>query len=156
MSGAPEVLVIGVGSPDAGDDAIGPRVAAAVARLDVSGIEVLAHEDPTDLPLLWRGRRHVVVVDAVRSRTLPGTVLTVDAAAGTLPPSGRSAGTHDFGLATSIGLSRALGTLPDRLTVVGVEGAAFRPGDPLTTAVEAAIGDAVAAVLRAARAEVST
>lgn len=145
MSAASEVLVIGLGSPDAGDDAVGPLVADAVARLALGGVRVLAHEDPTDLPLLWAGLPRVVVVDAVRSGASPGSVVVVDAAASAPPPEGR--GTHDFGLASAIGLSRALGTLPARLRVVGVEGAAFAPGDPLSPAVDAALPAAVDAVV---------
>lgn len=145
------MLVVGVGSPDAGDDAVGFLVADAVARLGLPGVEVLTHEDPTDLPLLWRGRARVVVVDAVRSGATPGTVVAValDAAAGGgRLPSGRGAGTHDFGLASAIGLSRALGTLPGHLTVVGVEGVAFAPGDPLSPAVASAVGEATRVVRR--------
>jgi len=141
-----DVLVVAVGSPDAGDDAAGPMIADAVARLGLSHVEVLLHEDPTDLPLLWRDRQRVVVVDAVRTGGVPGTVVRIEAASETeLPPSG-SAGTHDFGLASAIGLSRALGTLPGRLSVVGVEGVSFAPGDPVSPAVVAAIPDAVGAV----------
>ncbi len=146
------VLVVGVGSPDAGDDAVGPLVVDAVGRLGLDGVEVLAHEDPTGLPLLWRGHARVIVVDAVRSGAPAGTLVGLDAVqpGAEPPPSGRAAGTHDFGLATAIGLSRALGTLPERLDIVGVEGIAFTPGDPLTPAVAAAIPDAVAAVRRLA------
>lgn len=38
-----------------------------------------AHEDPTDLTLLWRGRP-VAVVDAARSGAAPGTLVIVDLA----------------------------------------------------------------------------
>ncbi len=144
MTGA---LVVGLGSPDAGDDAVGSLVADAVARLGLPGVEVLTHEDPTDLTLLWQGRSWVVVVDAVRSGGALGTVVILDASAGAVP-GGRSAGTHDFGLASAIALSRALGTLPGSLVVVGVEGIAFAPGDPVSPAVASAVPDAVAAVRR--------
>ena len=46
-------LVIGLGSPDRGDDAIGPTVAAAVAGVvaerQMPGVHVVEQEDPTAL-----------------------------------------------------------------------------------------------------------
>lgn len=150
-------LVIGLGSPDRGDDAVGRAVAAAVAlavaHQPSSGVRVLAHEDPTGLLDLWADADLVVVVDAVRSGATPGTLLVLDAGAGS--PSiadhawartGRG-GTHAFGLAAAVELARALHRLPDRLVLVGVEGEAFDHGEPLSAAVAAAVPAAVRAVL---------
>lgn len=149
----PEVLVIGVGSPDAGDDAVGPIVAGLVAGLAPPCVEVRTHEDPTDLTLLWSGRDRVVVVDAIRSGAPPGTIHTITVgdqwAAYDLP--GGSHGTHDFGLASAIALGQALGTLPGQLEVVGVEGASFVPGEPLSPAVHDVLRDTVVVVLDRAR-----
>lgn len=146
-------LIVGIGSPDAGDDAVGPAVAEVVRARAVVGVEVLVHEDPTDLSLLWRDRELVVVIDAVRSGEPPGIVRTEvvreKTAAGW--PSGRSGGTHDFGLGSAVALSRALGTLPELLVLVGVEGRSFAPGDPMTAAVRAAVPTAVDAVLAVCR-----
>ena len=150
-------IVVGIGSPDAGDDAVGPVVAEGVRVLAPAGVEVLVHEDPTDLTLLWRDCGLVVVIDAVRSGEPPGTVRTAvvgrETEAGAWP-SGRSEGTHDFGLGSAVALSRALGTLPERLVLVGVEGRSFAPGDPMSAAVRAALPTAVDAVLAACRQEV--
>lgn len=148
-------LVVGLGSPDRGDDAVGGHVARAVAALADPRLVVLQHEDPTDLVELWTGRDAVVVVDATRSGAAPGT-LRVLATGAELPPlpedawarTGRG-GTHAFGLASAVELARALRRLPDRVTVVGVEAAAFEPGAPLSPAVAAAVPAAVAAVLDA-------
>lgn len=146
-----EVLVIGVGSPDAGDDAVGALVAQSVANRALPGVEVALHEDPTDLALLWRDRSRVIVVDAIRSGAPPGSIVLLDAddeADATRWPSGRCCGTHDFGVATAIGLSRALGTLPADLTVVGVEGVEFTPGGSLSDEVRDAVGAAADEVAR--------
>ncbi|HET6967471.1 MAG TPA: hydrogenase maturation protease [Ornithinibacter sp.] len=148
-------LVVALGSPDRGDDAVGGHVARAVAALGDPRVEVLEHEDPTDLVELWRGRDAVVVVDATRSGADPGTlrVLGTGAERAPLPEdawarTGRG-GTHAFGLAAAVELARALRRLPARVTVVGVEAAAFEPGTPLSPAVAAAVPTAVAAVLDA-------
>ena len=108
MSAAP-VLVVGLGSPDRGDDAVGMHVARAVAAREDPRVEVLEHEDPTDLVELWTGRERVVVVDAVCSGAgaVPGDVRVLETGAG-LDPLPEDAwagtdrgGTHAFGLATA-------------------------------------------------------
>ncbi|MGA8248276.1 MAG: hypothetical protein WB797_15335, partial [Nocardioides sp.] len=60
-------LVVGLGQPDRGDDAVGPEVARAVATRGLPGVRVLEREDPADLLDTWRGHDLVVLVDAVRS-----------------------------------------------------------------------------------------
>lgn len=146
-------LVIGLGSPDRGDDAIGTAVARRVGALGLPGVTVLVHEDPTALIDLWSGVDLAVVVDAVRSGAPAGQVLLVEAGAGApaladqaWARTGRG-GTHAFGLAAAVELGRALGRLPARLVVVGVEGATFEHGAPLSAAVAAAVGPVVDAVV---------
>lgn len=150
-------LVVGLGSPDRGDDAVGPAVAADVAALGLAGVEVVTHEDPTALVDLWSDRDLAVVVDAVCSGAPPGsvTVLETGGDARPLPESawagtGRG-GTHAFGLAAAVELSRALHRLPPRVVVVGVEAAAFEHGEPLSPPVTEALPAAVHAVLAAVR-----
>ena len=146
-------LVVGLGAPDRGDDAVGVVVARAVAARGLPCVDVLTHEDPTDLLELWAGRELVVVVDAVRSGAEPGTMVVVETGAGgeRLPESawGRTGrgGTHAFGLASAVELGRALHRLPERVVLVGVEAASFEHGTPLSPAVAAGVPAAVATVL---------
>lgn len=150
---APRPLVVGLGSPDRGDDGVGVVVARLVAGHRMSGVDVVVHEDPTDLVELWSGRELVVVVDAVRSGASPGTLVVVETGAGgeRLPEAawGRTGrgGTHAFGLASAVELSRALRRLPCRVLLVGVEAATFDHGAPLSPAVAAAVPLAVDRVL---------
>ncbi len=146
-------LIIGLGSPDRGDDAVGPAVAHAVEELNLPGVRVAAHEDPTALIHLWTEEDLVVVVDAVMSGAAPGGVMVREAGASSaaLPPSaweetGRG-GTHAFGLASAIELARTLGRLPSRVVVVGIEAASFDHGENLTPTVAAAVPEAVSTVL---------
>ena len=145
-------LVIGLGSPDRGDDGIGPAVAEHVERLGLPGVRVAVHEDPTALIHLWAEAERVIIVDAVVSGAEPGsvTVKEVGTRDEALPSStwaetGRG-GTHAFGLATAVELARAIGRLPRRVTLVGIEGASFDYGAGLTPMVEAAIPEAVVAI----------
>lgn len=148
-------LVVGLGSPDRGDDAVGPLVARAVAAAGVPGVEVVEQEDPTALVELCCGRDLLVVVDAVRSGAEPGSVMVLEVGAGSGPLSeaawrctGRG-GTHAFGLGPAVELARALGRLPERVVVVGVEAESFEHGEPLSPAVAEAVQAAAETVRRA-------
>ncbi len=150
-------LVIGLGSPDGGDDAIGLWAARRVAALVPPDVVVVEHEDPTGLIDLWRGSELTVVVDAVRSGAPPGTLLVLEAGTDAAPltddawaSTGRG-GTHAFGLAAAVELGRALHSLPHRLVLVGVEIATVEHGAALSPTVRAALDGAVAAVQGALR-----
>ena len=58
-------LVIGIGNPDRGDDAVGVRIARLVAaeRLDVRVLEL---DDPTEAFDAWDPADTVVIADAIR------------------------------------------------------------------------------------------
>jgi hydrogenase maturation protease len=137
MSSAPERLVIGLGNASRGDDAAG-----LVAARRLGGLE---HEgDPLALLDLWEGAELALVIDAVSSGSEPGTIHRFDVGAGPLPVRMRSStSTHAVGLAEAIELARALGRLPARLTVYGIEGERFGVGTALTPAVEAAVNAVV-------------
>lgn len=148
-------LVVGIGHPDRGDDAVGWLVAERLrGRLaDLPEVEVVqASSDPATLLTLpaWNEAQHVVVVDAVVTGAPPGTV---ELRSGDQPlPSLRSSGTHDLGLAATLQMARALGRLPPDLTIVGVEGARFGVGDLPSPAVVAAAERVATAVDREVRA----
>jgi hydrogenase maturation protease len=144
-------LVIGLGSPDRGDDAVGRAVARAVAAL-LPDVAVVDHEDPTGLLEVWAGHHPVVLVDAVRSGAPAGTVHTLETGQAAPPvTSGAWAhsgygSTHAVGIAEMVELGRALGRLPERLVVVGVEAEDFAHGAPLTPRVAEAVPVAAARV----------
>jgi hydrogenase maturation protease len=150
-------LVVGLGSPDQGDDAVGLVVARGFEASSPDGARVAIHEDPTALLHLWEGFDEVVVIDAVMTGRPPGaiTVMEVGAGKAQLPPESWAAtgrgGTHAFGLATAVELARVLGQLPRRLTVVGIEAASFAQGTELSPEVAVSVDDAVAIVGAVAR-----
>ena len=146
-------LVIGLGSPDRGDDAVGRAVARSVADR-LPGVDVVDHEDPTSLLDLWAGHDPVVVVDAVRSGAPAGTVHRLETgAAGTPVTTGAwrhtgHGGTHAVGLAEMVELGRALGRLPARLVIIGIEAESFDHGAPMSRPVAAAVPSAADRVCR--------
>ncbi len=147
-------LVVGLGSRSRGDDAVGPTVASAVARLEPVVVDVVESEDPAGLIDLWAGRELVVVVDAVRAEAAPGSLVVLEAGAGVDPVRGDPSpdgvtGTHGLGLETALRLARALRRLPPRLVVVGVVAERFDHAAPLSTPVELAVEHAVGSVMAA-------
>ena len=134
-----------LGSRYRGDDAVGPLVAD---RLRAAGAMVLECDDePTRLLDAWAGLDLVVIVDAVSSGAAAGTVHRVDPGDGPLPRDLGLASTHAFSVPDALELGRALGRAPRRVLVIGVEGAAFGMGDPVTPEVEAALDGVAASVL---------
>ena len=147
-------VVVGVGNPYRGDDGAGLAVAERLRGRLPEGVELAeCADEPTRLLDAWDGADAALVVDAISSGGEPGTVHRFDASAEPIPARVFRSSTHAFGIAEAIELSRALGTLPPRIVVYGIEGAAFTAGEGLTEPVEAAVGRAVDAVLEDIRDE---
>jgi hydrogenase maturation protease len=134
-------LLLGLGNPVRGDDVAGLLVARSVRRRRPGGVEVLELEgEPVDLIDAWEGAGLTLVADAVVSGGEPGQVHRIDAGAGPLPASLCGPSSHALGLAEAVELGRALGRLPRRLILFGIEGARFEvgaePGQAVLGAVE--------------------
>lgn len=142
MSG-PSTLLIGVGHEQRGDDAVGLLVARHAAEHAHPQLGVVEHGgDGMDLLLAWEDAASVVLVDAVVSGSRPvGSVHRFDAHDGPLPATlfaGTS--THALGVADAVELARAMGRLPDRIVVYGIEGTSFATGSKPRPEVLAAVG----------------
>jgi len=136
-------LVIGLGNEHRGDDGSGIEVARAlrprlvgVARVEECSTEGIA------LLELWRDADRVVVVDAVRSGAVPGTILRFEAGDGFSPGVHPLTSTHGLSLAEAVSLGRGLGCLPRELVVYGIEAATVEVGDGLTPPVARAVREA--------------
>lgn len=134
------VMVIGVGNPDRGDDAVGRTVARMLRWILPNEVEVAQHRgEATDLATLIEGVAAAYLVDASAADTCAGTVRRFDVGAAPLPQRMFGLSTHGFGLAEAIELSRALGGLPPRCIVYAIEGKSFEVGAPLSPRVSAAV-----------------
>ena len=138
-------IVIGVGNRDRGDDAAGPIVCdrlrarpgtPASLRMFVCEGSIL------DLALHWDHDDHVVIVDAMQPGDEPGRVVTVDATVEPLPMPG-AVSTHEIDVSAAIELARAIGRMPARLLLIGIEAAQTDWCTPPSPAVEAAIDSVV-------------
>jgi hydrogenase maturation protease len=145
----PRAVVIGVGNAYRSDDAAGLVVAERLRARTPDGVAVVACEQEVSRLIdAWRGAGAAVVVDAVASGAEPGTLHRFDASERPLPARVFRSSTHAFGIGEAIELSRALGTLPGRVVVHGVEGADFTAGERMSAAAAAAVGPAAEAVLQ--------
>jgi hydrogenase maturation protease len=144
-----KTLVLGLGNPLLGDDAVGLKVAAVVReRLDDRDDVDVVEEEAGGLRLMERmtGYDRAVLVDACVSGAAPGTIRRIG------PdelPTQRTAIAHGIDLPRALALGRSLGLpMPGVVRVVAIEAESVHEFKELMTpAVEAAIVPAVEAVL---------
>lgn len=136
------LTIIGVGSPF-GDDRAGWSAAEQLARsARVSNsaglIEVRILDRPGSMLLAEFGDSNgVILIDALFTGALPGTILRLEAdAVGSARPLHSS---HGLGVAQAVGLARSLGCLPARFVVFGIEADRQYAGTELSPAVRAAL-----------------
>jgi hydrogenase maturation protease len=142
------VVVIGLGNPYRGDDAVGLAVAEAVRAKAQDAVTVVAcEEEPSRLIDAWRGADAAVIVDAVVSGSAPGTIHRLDASRDAIRAGLLRSSTHAFSLAETIELARALGQLPAHVVVYGIEAAGFVAGDGLMPPVARGFEGAAAAIV---------
>ncbi len=138
------VRVVGVGNPDAGDDAAGLLAVRSVRpRLEgLRGVEVVETGAGLHVVDLLDGIDAVVVVDAVREplgRRPPGTIVRAEAGPEGLPADvGSSLSSHGFGVAEAVGLAAALHDAPI-VVLLGVEVGDVTAGGGLSPPVAAAM-----------------
>ncbi len=144
-------LVLGLGNPILGDDAVGLRVARGVKARLPEGSQLDVDEDTWGgLRLMERliGYDRAIIVDAIQTGSAPGSLRW-------LPPGGiptqRTASAHDVNLPTALSLGRqASAQLPDdaHIHILAVEAASVdRFGEELSPEVERAVPRAVEEIL---------
>jgi hydrogenase maturation protease len=144
----PQLVVIGIGNRDRGDDAFG-RVVAARLRERLSGHVSLIEVDGGGTALLdCLGKADgAILIDAAVSGSNPGEIHRFDAASEPLPAAKYGLSTHGFGIAEAVELARTLGTLPGRCIVYTAEACSFELGAPLSSELLLAVEEVVAQVI---------
>ena len=139
--------VIGVGNRWRSDDAAGLEVVDRLRDTLPGDVELLEREgEPTSLIDAWADADAAWVVDAVSSGAPAGTLHRLDAGEHELPAELFRTSTHHFGLAEAVELARAVGSLPPRLVVFGIEAGRLGLGQGLTPDVSEAAGHAAVAI----------
>ncbi len=116
-------IIVCIGNELIADDAVGfeihNRLAGCSARLEycgVGGIDMLA---------LLDGETDLIVVDAVQLGAAPGTIHVIPW--DSLPRAGTAVSAHGLGLRETIEIGNTLfpQTMPERITLIGIEGRCF-------------------------------
>ncbi|HJW87151.1 MAG TPA: hydrogenase maturation protease [Candidatus Brocadiaceae bacterium] len=138
----PPILVIGVGNVHRGDDAVGRIVAQGLKGESTDCVNIIEKDcDGAALMECWKTANMVILIDAVHSGALPGTIHRLDANAQPIPARYFHYSSHAFGVAEAVELSRTLNQLPPRFIIYGIEGKYFEPGGGLTGEVTKAAQD---------------
>jgi hydrogenase maturation protease len=120
-----KTLVLGLGNPLRGDDGVGSAVIEALRERGGYGGQVELIDGGTpglEIVLMLQGRAHVVVVDAADLGLEPGAWRRFTPDEINLTAGAAMEGTlHDAGLLEALALAEALGVLPSRLVIFGVQ-----------------------------------
>ncbi len=132
------VRVIALGSPHGGDDEVALGFAGELALADVE--LVLAGRPGAGLVELLDTELPVVLLDVIRSGAPAGTIVQLSLAElRERALAIEQVSSHGFGPAEALRLAAALGRPTPRGRFLGIEGANFELGAPLSPAVAAAL-----------------
>jgi hydrogenase maturation protease len=144
----PPVLVIGIGNPFRSDDRAGLEVARRMKRSANDRLAVLEFGgNPLALLDIWKGFDEVLLIDAVTSKSQPGTFQIINAVEQSIPASMFNTSTHNLSVAEAIEMARNLERLPKRLLVYGIEGKKFQFGETLSPQMNGVIEEVVHHIL---------
>jgi hydrogenase maturation protease len=128
-----ECLVLGIGNPDRGDDAVGRLVAQSLRTLVPAAVRIAELDgEATALLAEMQTAQRVWLIDAARSGARPGTIHRIDCSTADLALPAGGASSHGFGVIEAIALARALDVLPRQCIVYAVEAADFSSGAALS------------------------
>ncbi len=126
------LLVIAVGNPSRGDDALGPQLAQRLAALGLPEVEVLTDfQLQVEHALDLLGRRDAVFVDATAAGAAPFTFAPVHAKADA------SISSHALSPAAVLECLAKLRATAPRAHVLAIRGYEFALGAPLSAAAQA-------------------
>lgn len=141
------VRVFGIGSPS-GDDQAGWLVVDALRAACLGDIGVVLEKlDRPGAMLvgLLEHSSHAILVDAMQGGGAPGTIHRFDRES--WPGYRQGLSSHGFGVFAALSLGQALGSLPQRLDLYGIEIGSARPGEVPGAVVRAAAKRLAARIL---------
>jgi hydrogenase maturation protease len=151
----PRILVAGIGNIFFGDDGFGVAVAMRMANTRLAGVTVRDFGiRGMDLVFaLHDGYDAAILVDAMPRGGEPGTVYVIVPDADASAAGAAAFNAHGLDPVRVLQLARSLGSVPERIVVVGCEPETVTPGESpgdalvtLSAPVEAAVGEAVQVV----------
>ena len=135
-----KTVVVGIGNDFRSDDGAGLAAARALMKFTLPDVGIV--ELNGEVTRLLDSLQHcdtAIVIDAVQSQALPGTIHRFDASQNPLPGSHNQRSTHGISLGSILELARVQGVFPRQVLIYGIEGASFEHGRTLTPQVEKAV-----------------
>lgn len=141
-------IIIGVGNLFRRDDGAGPACASLVKAHAPSGVKVLIRGGAmADLLECWKRDDDVIIIDAMKSGTEPGTIRKIDCHSAAFPVNDFKFSSHSMGVAEAVEIGRVLVRLPKTLFVYGIEADEVGDGEGLTPKVAKAVSEVAALIL---------
>jgi len=146
------LLILGIGNPVMGDDGAG---ALAIERLMKERLpeNVCLQEAGTPgwgLASWLEGWNSVILVDAVEMGAQPGSWRRFQVDETRMLTQDRAYSLHESDLAGGLALADALGMLPERLVIYGIQPARITPGEPVSDELDAPLDEIVAQIVKEA------
>ena len=143
------IRIIGLGNELRGDDAVGLLAARRLRQAVGNRAEVIEAEMAgVDLIELMKGARVVILIDAARSAQTPGIIHRLDASDSPIGVQVFPHSSHAIGISDALELARAMGVLPARVIVYGIEAGNTETGQALSSPVAKALDEVVGRVIR--------
>ncbi len=135
------IKIIGIGSPFS-DDRLGwnviEQLQATFDKTKMNNIDFLTCDRPNmSLISLMKGADEVILIDAVKSENLPGTIVRLSP--DDIFESQILLSSHDFGVKHALELAHSLNLLPKQLTLYGIEIGTLSYNDQLSSDIADAI-----------------
>jgi hydrogenase maturation protease len=141
------LLIIGIGTEHAGDDAAGIAVARSLHSIELPGFARVI-EFSGDIGLLmntWDGTAHVILIDCISTQTSCGAIVAIDLHHGSYPSQWQTS-LHAVNFAKAIELARVIGRLPASLMLYAIQGEPHENRQALSPEVRVAV-EKVAAMI---------
>lgn len=136
------IRIIGLGNELRGDDAVGLLVARRLRQAIGHRAQVIEAEMAgVDLIELMNGGRVVFLIDAARSGQNPGMIHRLDASNSPIGKRIFPHSSHALGISDALELARAMGVLPPRVIVYGIEAGNTEAGQALSFPVAKALDE---------------
>lgn len=143
-------LIGGIGNVLLGDDAVGPYVLRLLESQYSfqDGVDLIDLGTPAlDLTHQILGLRALILIDSVASDDPPGTVVLYRKEDILAVTPAERVDPHSPALSECLLTAEMLGGCPEYVVLVGIVGAEYEPGQPLSAVVEAAVATAMEAVV---------
>ncbi len=135
-----QLTIIGMGSRLCGDDAIGVHVLDELRDWDEPRLELVEGGlDALGMLDLLHQRENVLIIDATRMGSEPGSVKAFSKQEVSLVVSEDHLSLHGIGLTEALQLGESLGLLPQNLNFIGIQPLSVNVGSELSTPVQSAI-----------------